>query len=209
MNFRGHATNCFVRQCNPSRNRNAMAVYFTLAVDCNQNEQAAKEISERFQDFAITIPETIDSSLSLTCSPDYYRASKYWTDGAEPKDHQDWWLVCVVQPIFLGSIHRDLVNEQNLRSIREQLYGRLRGRPNEPAVSYRSARFGVESQDFLGDDRWLESLQQFLSNDEPSKYFEGLIVQQSLVENDSLRSHLEEFSPGYVWWNQFPKNYIG
>lgn len=186
-----------------------MAVYFTLAVDCADNQSAAEKIAQRFADYQIEL--AIDGKVeSIACRSSAYNSRKYWNE-RERSDTSlpDWNLVCVVQQIGYGSGRQDLMSEQNLRSVRTDLYGRLAGTNCDlaPAQGFRSAQFGEERQDFLGDEDWLKTLGKFLLYRKPQKYFEGLIVDKQLVHNPSLRGHLSPFSPGYLWWDCFPKKY--
>ena len=186
-----------------------MAVYFTLAVDCADNQSAADEIATRFSDHEIELNIDGNSEL-IKCTALSYTARKYWNK-AERENLQlpSWHLACVTQEVYLGGPREDLCSEANLRLIRNNLYDRLAGINTSlaPATGFRAARFGFEAQDSLGGDNWLQWLGQFLLFREPKKYYEGLILQESLVRNPSLRKHLSKFSPGYLWWDCFPKRF--
>ena len=186
-----------------------MAVFFTLAVDCANNQSAADEIATRFSDHKIEL-DVGGKAEWIKCTSHSYSARNNWNQAErENLQRPNWQLACVTQEVYLGGPRSDLVSEPNLRLIRDNLYDRLAGVNTSlaPATGFRAARFGVEAQDDLGDDDWLRSLGQFLLFREPQKYYEGLIVQESLIWNPSLRKHLSDFSPGYLWWDCFPDKY--
>lgn len=189
-----------------------MAVYFTLAVDCGQNEQAAIDVAARFDGFKFNIiADQTDKQETISCTSSAYNCRKYWNEKErENQDLPDWMMACVVQEINQGGKRYDLVTQPNLEAVRKHLYGRMLGEPDglPPVTGYRSAKFGVESQDFLGDEDWPAQLEKFLTADEPGKYYEGLIFEESLLTNHKLREHLSVFSPGYLWWDCFPKRYF-
>ena len=186
-----------------------MAVYFTLAIDCADNKIAAEQIAQRFSDYQIEL--SVDGKVEFVeCGSESYNARRYWNE-RERLDPQlpDWNMVCVTQQIGYGSGRQDLMSEENLRAVRNDLYGRMAGTNCDlpAATGFRSAQFGVERQDFLGDEDWLKTLGAFLLTRKPGKYFEGLILSETIVRNPSLRKHLTEFSPGFLWWDCFPDRY--
>lgn len=185
-----------------------MAIYFTLAVDCADNKAAAHDIASRFDGYEMKL--CIDGKTErVACTSEAYSASQYWGQKNLKSPSPDWMIVTVTQPIFIGGSRDDLLTQPNLELVRNDLYDRLAGRTGDlqPSTGYRAARFGVESQDFLGDDDWLKTLGRFLLFEKPQRYFEGLILDATLVRNPSLRQHLVEFSPGYLWWDCFPERY--
>ena len=187
-----------------------MAVFFTLAIHCGQNDRAANEIAARFHDFTFDIVDDGKKEF-IDCDSSAYRARQCWSEPAgSDLELQDWAMVCVNQEVGLGCARTRLVSQSNLQQIRNQLYARLRGSDNlSPACGFDYAHFGYESQDFLGDDDWPEIIGRFLKVDEPARGFEGIIICEPLVTNPRLRAHLDVFTPGYLWWDCHPEKYYG
>lgn len=182
-----------------------MAVYYTLAIDCDQNEAAAASIAARFNDFECCIPVD-DSEVVISCTAEAYRCRRCW--GKNAPQQPDWMMITVSQPVYRGGPHADLVSAQNLISIRTALYSRLQGGIDRdgttawpPAGGFRSAMFGEERQDFLGMYDWPESLERCLSAEKPPQHFEGLIIDESMAINRPIHPHLVPFSPAYLWWD--------
>ena len=170
-----------------------MAIFYTLAIDCDQDDAVASRIADHFDQFQFSVNADGDETV-ISCAAEAWRSRRCW--GQQAPQLQDWMMVTITQPVYHGGPRQELVNAETLMEIRNALYARLKEQSG-----YRTAIFGEERQDILGMYDWLESLENFLSADDPLRYFEGLIVEKSLAVNRPIRKHLVEFRQGYLWWN--------
>ena len=69
-----------------------MAVYFTLAIDCDQDENSAREFVRHFHEFTIAT----DRFGELKCDSQYMHPRSYWVSRGKTAKHiGDWHKVCV------------------------------------------------------------------------------------------------------------------
>ena len=66
---------------------------------------------------------------------------------------------------------------------------------------FRSALFGWEAQDYIGETDWLDKLESMNQTGKLPKGTEGLILNSDMVRNESVKIQLERFAEGYLWWN--------
>ena len=178
-----------------------MAVYFNLAIDCNQDEDSAKEFARHFHEFIITT----DRFGELKCESEHTLPRFYWGNRGTPSgdtDAGDWHKVCVSpdgMSMPVGN-RRDILDEQNMNHVRNELYQHLQ-RGLDFGHQFRSAFFGWEAQDYIGENDWLDKLASMNQTGKMPRGTEGLILSSQLVENESVKAHLDRFADGYFWWN--------
>lgn len=176
-----------------------MAVYCNLAIDCDQDEKSAKELARIFQEFTITT----ERFGELTCRSEHTLPRCYWGNGGKPSTYAaDWHKVCV-HPNGMGMHYpeqRGILDEQNMNYVRKELYLRLQ-HGLDLGHKFRSAAFGWEVQDTLGEPDWLECLESAMQTGDLPRYMEGLILSAELVTSESVKIQLEHFADGYLWWN--------
>ena len=169
-----------------------MAIYYNLAIDCDQNEDLAKKIAAKYHGFSISTEQYGD----IVCDSEHIYPKCYWGYPHKPSDAGDWHIVCISPRVGKHS-----ETDKSMAIIRDALYQHLADPVNE-LTGYRSALYGCEAQDYLGDEDWLGDLNQLNESAVLSRPQHGLIVAQSLVTNDALRKQLEPFSSGYLWFNR-------
>ena len=99
-----------------------------------------------------------------------------------------------------------VLDEQNMNHVRKELYQHLQ-RGLELGHQFRSAFFGVEAQDQIGETDWLEEIKSMNQTSKLRRYMEGLIFNAEVIENESLKIQLERFADGYLWWNAPSRGY--
>lgn len=177
-----------------------MAVYFNLAIDCDQDKKSAEELARIFHEFKITT----ERFGVLTCDSEHTLPLYYWGNCGTPSTYAaDWHKVCVHpngMSMAVSPAQRGILDEQNMNHVRTELYRRLQHGLNL-GHQFRSAAFGWEFQDVLGESDWLECLESMNQTGELPRYKEGLILSADLVKNESVKVQLEHFADGYLWWN--------
>ena len=185
-----------------------MAVYFNLAIDCDQDENSAKELTRIFHEFKIPT----ERFGELTCRSEHIPPKRYWGFtwhkqrgklGPPSEYAGDWHKVCVSPSEMSMSFkpeYRGILDEPNMNHVRNELYERLKYGLSL-GHQFRSAAFGCEFQDLLGEIEWLDDLEAINQTGKLPRYTEGLILNADWVKNDSAKDQLEHFADGYLWWN--------
>ena len=127
-----------------------MAIFYTLAIDCGQDDAVASRIADHFGQFQFPVNADGDETV-ISCAAEAWRSRRCW--GQQAPQLPDWMMVTNTQPVYDGGPRTDLVNAETLMDVRNALYARLREQSG-----YRTAVFGEEHQDFLGMYDWLGSL---------------------------------------------------
>jgi len=173
-----------------------MAVYFNLAIDCDQDKTSAEGFARFFNDFVVAT----DRFGDLKCQSEHTLPTRWWGNGA-PSDAGDWHRVCVSPAeMSMRSELLGILDQQNMNHVRNVLYQQLQ-RGLDLGYQFRSAGFGCEIQDTLGDSDWMEELESMNQTGKLHDFFSGLILNSNLVTGESLRNQLELFAEGYLWWN--------
>lgn len=170
-----------------------MALLYTQAFDCDQNEVAAKQIASDFDGFKIDLSEIELGEIycDITC----YRAQKTWGQQLQTDDAQDWWMVSIEFPrLQQPGAEEELHVRSTMLKIRSKIYNKVK-----QTSGYRAAMFGCEAQDDLGDDEWLKRLDKILSGEQPE--FSGLILKQSLTDGRQIEPDVIDFASGYVLYD--------
>ena len=93
-----------------------------------------------------------------------------------------------------------------MNHVRTELYRRLR-HGIDLGHQFRSAAFGYEFQDVLGESDWMDRLESTMETGELPVSMEGLILRADLVKNKSVKIQLERFADSYLWWNASSPDY--
>jgi len=178
-----------------------MAVYFNLAIDCDQDGNSAKEFARHFHEFTITT----ERFGELKCDSEHTHPRFYWGNRGTPSDDTyagDWHKVCVSPKGMSMPVGNTpgILDEQNMNHVRNELYQHLQ-RGVELGNQFRSAFFGWEAQDYIGETDWLEQLESINQTGKLPRGAEGLILSSNLIKNESVKTQLEFFAEGYLWWN--------
>ena len=169
-----------------------MAIYYNFAIDCDQNEALANKIAAQYHGFSISTEQYGD----VVCDSEHIYPKCYWGYPRKPSDAGDWHIVCISP-----RVGKHPATDKSMACIRDALYQYLADPENELA-GYRSALYSCEAQDYLGDEDWLDDVDQLYESAKLSRPQHGLILAESLVINAALRQQLEPFSAGYLWYNQ-------
>ena len=185
-----------------------MAVYFNLAIDCDQDAKSAEELARMFSDFKITT----EQFGVLACNSEHTLPRFYWGNRGTPAvdtDAANWHKVCVHpngMSMPAGPVQRDILDEKNMNYVRKELYRRLR-HGIDLGHQFRSAAFGCEFQDVLGESDWMERVESTMETGKLPVGMEGLILRAELVKNESVKIQLEHFADSYLWWNAASPGY--
>ena len=178
-----------------------MAVYFNLAIDCDQDEISARGFARHFHEFVIAT----ERFGELKCKSEHTLPRFYWGNRGTPPDDNcagDWHKVCVSpdgMSMPVGN-RRGILDEQNTNHVRNELYQHLK-RALGFGHKLRSALFGWEAQDYVGETDWLDELTAMNETGKLPRGTEGLILSSYLVKSESVKARLDRFAGGYLWWN--------
>ncbi len=164
-----------------------MAVYTNLAVDCGDDACVAEELRRVFSKL-----ELQSSTLgSVSCDVEHIKPNRHWCQPDKFSDDAGDWHTLCVSPRGLGnSPSPSLIDE-----LRPQLY-----EPLKNGLKFRSAWFGWEGQDAVGESDWLAIIEQMNRTGELPN-MPGLILNENIVLNSDLKSKLNPFSDGFLWDN--------
>ena len=175
-----------------------MAVLFNLAIDCDQNADLAAELARAFDGFEITTSDFGD----IVCETEHTRPRCWWGN-ANPSDAGDWHKVCV-RPVGMQMPQQasGILGAANMSFVQMALYYGLRVfTESTGAATYRSAWFGWEAQDVLGDADWLDRLAEINRNGALPGGMDGLILAEDAVTNADARAGLVRFDDTHLWWD--------
>ncbi len=167
-----------------------MAILYTQAFDCDQNEPGARKIAQEFDGFEVDLA---DAGLnSIACEVSCYQARKFWLPHLRTANAADWWMVCINFPrLEQPATEKGLHVSEVMQDIRSKIYDKVK-----QVDGFRSAMFNCEAQDDLGDDDWITRLEKILSGEQPQ--FSGLILEKSLTVGRPIEPDVTAFSPGYL-----------
>lgn len=103
-----------------------VAVYFNLAIDCDQDEKSAEQLTSVFEDIVISTERFGELICDSYCTlPNFF-----WSTGlgGAPSDYAgDWYKVCVCpREMSMPQDHPGILDEQNMNHVRSKLYQHLR-----------------------------------------------------------------------------------
>ncbi|MEO1526288.1 MAG: hypothetical protein AAFX06_12685 [Planctomycetota bacterium] len=163
-----------------------MAVYMNLAVDCADEPSTAESLVRVFSRLRLRTGRFGETG----CEVEHIRPLHTWgRPDRESEDGAPWHTVCI-SPSEIGNglpLDRELVDE-----LRPQLYEPLRD-----GFRFRSAWFGWEAQDVLGESDWLTTLDETVAYGQ-SPGLPGLIVAERIFKEVELENW-KPFCPGFLW----------
>ena len=163
-----------------------MAVYTNLAIDCDQDGETASYLASVYQG----VEFTVEPFGRIRPSVEHIHPGRHWGHpDKESPDAGSWHTVCV-SPAEI--VNATLDAQQRARFL-HHLYAPLR----EPGLQFRSAWFGWEAQDALGEADWTDLLSQ-MHHTARLPEMPGLILAEATVENPDLRIQLSVFCPHYL-----------